>query len=368
MSFVGKGLMLALSAVLLLVGTFQLLAAIYRLPSVQAVQLALTLESVRDESYERALRNLQRSFSFYEHRRTTAEIGLLHQNKGDNLRQQDERDALFELSRDAFRHSLRLSPVQPVVWYILAEMAFVQEANDVAARAFDWTMRTGHNVAHLQRQRALLGVALWNDLAEETRAKLIPSIVPTLRRDGDLLASIAVDGGVSEDLGRRLRQWRPDGWVIAAEFAVAAASYRQSQLDQFGPGEPDDMRRLLAATSILVTTGMPLLGEAMTVHDYMTISRGEDPDRDPDSVNEYLLGVLDALLVLSDFNQREGEPVFCMPQQDLLNYDLIGFRVTFDSMLEQFERELPQFDTLARTRSVGLAALQLLAILHPCDE
>lgn len=365
-----KGLIAVLAGVLLLVGFLHSASAVFKLPSVQTVQLALTEEPIRDASYERALRNLQRSFWFYDHRQTAAEIGLLHQNKGGNTRQVEQRDALFDLSREALRHSLRLSPVQPVVWYILAEMAFAQAADEAAAAALDWSMRTAHNLSHLQRKRALLGVALWDTLAEQSRDKLISSIVPTLRRDTELIASIAVDEGVSDDLWRRLRAWEPDGWVIAAEFSVAAASYRQSQMDQFGPGEPDDMRRLLAATSILVTTGLPLLGEAMTVHDYLRITRGEDPVREPESVDDYLLGVLDALLVQGDINRREGEgeALFCMPQQELLNYDLLGFKVTFDSMLEQFERELPSFETLARTRSVGLAALQLLTILHPCDE
>jgi hypothetical protein len=36
-------------------------------------------------------------------------------------------------------------------------------------------------------------------------------------------------------------------------------------------------------------------------------------------------------------------------------------------MLAQMERDMPEFDTLARTRSIGLASLQLLSFLHPCE-
>jgi|GEM_PF-2443363 len=326
------------------------------------------MDPIRRLSYERALESLQRSLAVYEHRRTFAEIGLVHHNVATRLRDGEERSELFDASRTAFLDSLELSPVQPVLWYLLAEIDYAQGAVDAAATHIDWSVETAANLQHQQGQRAVLGVSLWDRLNEATRQQLVHAIVPTLRRERHLVISLAVDRGVDDDIWRRLRSWEPDGWVIAAEFAVAAASYRQALRERFGPGEPDQMRRLLAATTILVTTGLPMMSEAMTIHEYMMITRGEDPERPADTVDDYLRGVLDALLVLGDFNKRNDAALFCLPQQDLLSYDLLSFRVTFDSMLEQFERELPEFDTLSRTRSVGLAALQLLSVIHPCDE
>jgi len=205
------------------------------------------------------------------------------------------------------------------------------------------------------------------------------SIVPTFRRTPEIVTEGAVRAGIVDELAERFADWPAEdqdeelevaygdyGSVLAAEFAVAARSLKQARPDRAG-GETDDMRRLYAALAILTASNVPLLAEAMTIDQYLSITRGEDELRSPDSVNEYLTGVLDALLVLGDFNKRGGEPLFCMPRQDLLNYDVIYFRATLDSMLEQMEREMPEFDTLSRTRSVGLASLQLLSFLHPCE-
>jgi hypothetical protein len=258
-------------------------------------------------------------------------------------------------------------------------MDLEQGSRTAAAKALEWSMRTGYYLRPIGERRAVLGLELWNDLSEDTRKRLMPSIVATFENSPRIVAAGAANAGIVDDLAERFAAWPSedesenldvesgdDGSVLAAEFAVAAWSFEQAGLGGAG-GETDDMRRLYAALAILTASNVPLLAETMTIDQYLSITRGEDELRSPDSVNEYLTGVLDALLVLGDFNKRGGEPLFCMPRQDLLNYDVIYFRTTLDTMLEQMEREMPEFDTLSRTRSVGLASLQLLSFLHSCE-
>jgi len=71
--------------------------------------------------------------------------------------------------------------------------------------------------------------------------------------------------------------------------------------------------------------------------------------------------------MLGDFNRREGNPLFCMPAQDVVSIDVTEFKDALDATIAQFQAEVPDFNEFARTRSVGLAALQLLTIMYPCD-
>lgn len=353
--------------------------AVFRGPSWQAVEIAFSDQQVREESYDRALQALQRSRYWLPRHQTASEIGLLHYSIGRQQRDAEKRDAFYGLSLEAFNDSLRLSPLQPTAWAFVALMHDDRGSRDEAAAALEWSMASGYFLERLREGRAILGLALWDAVAEETRDRLMHSIVPTFRQTPEIVVSGAVRAGIVDDLAERFADWPSEdqdeelevaygdyGSVLAAEFAVAAESLKQARLDRAG-GETDDMRRLYAALTILTASNIPLLAEAMTIDQYLSVTRGEDELRPPDSVNEYLTGVLDALLVLGDFNSRSGEPLFCMPRQDLLNYDVIYFRATLDSMLEQMERDMPEFDTLSRTRSIGLASLQLLNVLHPCE-
>ncbi len=364
---------------LIVFGGWLSINALLRAPSWQAVRIAYFDQQVREETYDRALQALQGSRYWLQRHQTISEIGLLHYNVGRQERDVEKRDAFYGLSLEAFNDSLRLSPLQPTAWAIVALMLDEQGLRDESAAALDWSMKTGYFVERLREGRTVLGLALWDAVTDETRDRLMHSIVPTFRRAPEIVTEGAVGAGIVDDLAERFAAWPSEdqdedleakdgdyGSVLAAEFAVAAESLKQARLDRAG-GETDDMRRLYAALAILTASNVPLLAEAMTIDQYLSVTRGEDELRSPDSVNDYLIGVLDALLVLGDFNKRGGEPLFCMPRQDLLNYDVIYFRATLDSMLEQMEREMPEFDTLSKTRSIGLASLQLLSFLHPCE-
>ena len=73
------------------------------------------------------------------------------------------------------------------------------------------------------------------------------------------------------------------------------------------------MRRLLVASTVILTASVPQFAQAMTVEQYLAITRDQVPDQPPESVFPYLTGVLDGLLMLNQFNGDEGEPLFCMP-------------------------------------------------------
>ncbi len=299
-------------------------------------------------------------------------IGLLNFNIGQQQRDVEKRDDYYDRALDAYNESLRLGPVQPIASTVVAEMLNAQGLRAEAASALDWSMSTGLYLENLVPRRTMAGLALWDEVTPETRDRLMHSIMRTFQRTPEIVVSGAVGAGIVDDLVERFAAWPAEDEddtgeaVLAAEFAIAARSLEQSLFDG-ADEEPDEMRRLYAALAILTATNVPLLAEAMTIDQYLSITRGEDELRAPDSVNEYMVGVLDALLVLGDFNRRGGEPLFCMPPQDLLDYDVVSFRATLDSMLEQMERDMPEFDTLARTRSIGLASLQLLTFLHPCE-
>ena len=315
----GIGIVFLVSIPLLVLGGQAIVGVALRAPSWQTVQIALENRPVRPESYERALQALQRSFAWQPRRQTVSMIGLLHFNIGRQQRDLETRDAYYRLSQDAFRQSFDLSPVQPVYWSVVAEMLNEQGFRVQAAEALDWSMLTAYYLDHIRQRRAILGLALWDEVDEETRERLMHSIVPTFERSPEVVTAGAVGAGIVDDLIERFSAWPAededdeDGSVLAAEFSIAAQGLTQANSDATGEGS-DDMRRLFAALAILTTSNVPLLAEAMTIDQYMSISRGEDEVRTPDSVNQYLVGVLDALLVLGDFNQRGGEPLFCMPQ------------------------------------------------------
>ena len=128
------------------------------------------------------------------------------------------------------------------------------------------------------------------------------------------------------------------------------------------------MGRLILATSFLVTANLPLLAAAMTVEEYRAISRGEDPYRTEQDLQDYLTATLDGLLMLGDFNQRDRAAMFCVPRQEVFNINVLEFRAAFDAMLDELDRQLPDFRELAQSRSVGLAALQLLTMMYPCER
>lgn len=285
------------------------------------------------------------------------------------MRDRDSRDAFYDESQAAALHSLALSPVQPLAWFLLAQIAYEREAYDTAADTLDWAVRTSHYMRHQARARALLALALWDLVDEATRVRSMAAVVDVITREIDVVADFATASGAETDLLRRLRSTEPGGVLLAARFQAAVnRSRHQAELQRIAYEEFSAMRQALIATSMLVTAAMPLPTLAMSVHDYMEIRRGDHPTRQPDSVDEYLSAVLDGLLVLGYFNREEGTALFCVPDRHVLDINVLEFRANLDLLLEQFAAEMPNFDALARTRSVGLVSLELLTVLYPCDD
>lgn len=346
----------------------RLIGALLRLPGDEAVEVAVAGEHLRMVSYLRGVDSRQRSIAFMPERRSLAELGILYYDRATQApADSPQQRELLGSSLDAFQESLTYSPVQPMAWLMIAEIELEQSALEAAARAFDWSILTSGYLQQQTRPRTLLGLRLWDRLQEETRARLMDSIVATLQAEPELVAQATVDAGISDDIDSRLRAFGERGSLRAAQLRAAIRRNRHA-LARTASEEPVDMRRLLAASTVILTASVPQFAQAMTVEQYLAITRDQVPDQPPESVFPYLTGVLDGLLMLNQFNGDEGEPLFCMPAGEEIEINLPEFKRTFDAMLDEFERELPDFADLARTRSVGLAALDLMTRLHPCDS
>lgn len=345
----------------------RLVGAIIRLPGDEAVNLAVDGNNLRMGSFTRALESREGSIALGADRRTLAEVGiLLHDRAIQAPFDSPQQRELYGLSLDAFRASLTFSPVQPVAWLVMTQIEQQQGALDAAAEALDWSILTSRYLHRQTRPRTLFGLELWDRLREETRVALMDSVITTLEQEPELVARVATDAMVSDDIEARLRSRAESGNRLAAQFRAAIRRNRH-RLETTVAEEPVDMGRLLAASAVILTASVSPFAEAMTVEQYLAITRDQVPGQPPESVIPYLTGALDGLLMLSQFNVEDGAPVFCMPPEEMANIDLGAFKLSLDALLEQFERELPDFNELARTRSVGLAILDLMATLHPCD-
>lgn len=355
---------------LIVFGSTRVAVTILAAPGNAAVEYASSGNILSEVAAERALRSRLAALEIFRHRLWLAELGIVYHDQA--VQQNDQSpvaDVLYDQSLGSLRESLVLSPVQPLAWLLTAEIHYARRALDAAAQATNWIWRTAHYVRHQAVDRALMTIALWDRLDEAARRRATATILDVLEREPAAVSAAAVRAGVVEDLRLRLRQIEQRGVVVAAKFVAAVRRHRHDEQVRLAAAkEMAAMRRTLIATSILLSATLPSFAEAMTVHDYLAIRRGEHPTRTADSVDEYLTAVLDGLLVLGYFNRDEGNALFCVPDRHVLNIDVATFRANLDAMLEQFEAEMPSFDSLARTRSVGLVSLELLTVMYPCDS
>ena len=353
----------------MILGAPRFLAAVAEWPGFQAVQLALLGEDIRPESYQRASRSLENAAQFSNDWVITAQRAIIEHNIGRQASDPDIRAAHYAVSRETAIDGMRLSPVQPITWLLLAQLAYEQQDRVAAAEALDWAHQTSHYMRHQARERVILALSLWDLVSEETRAKSMDAIRDAMQREIDMVAYLAGNGAFEDDLRERLRASEDNGVMLAARFEAAVRRYRQNeQIRRAAYEEFLAMRQTLIATSMLVTASLPLFAQAMSVHDYLVIRDGEHPTRLPDDVNDYLAAVLDGLLVLGYYNYEDGNPLFCVPNRHELNINVPEFRFNLDALLEEYEREMPNFETLARTRSVGLVSLELMTVLYPCED
>lgn len=360
------GAVLALG--ILLLAAPRLISAIIRLPGDAAVELAVGGDSLRAASSRRAVESREASVAIHSDRKPLTELGILYNERATQApRGSPEQRELYRLSLEAFQESLTLSPVQPMAWLVATRIAWDQDDAEGAAEALDWSILTSGFLQGAARPRTLLGLELWDRLQEETRDALMDSVVTTLEQEPELVARVAVDAMVSDDIEARLRSREESGNRLAAQFRAAIRRNRH-RLETTIAEESVDMGRLLAASAVILTASISSFAEAMTVEQYLAITRDQVPGQPPESVIPYLTGTLDGLLMLSQFNVQEGAALFCMPPEEMGNIDLGAFKLGLDSMLEQFERELPDFPELARTRSIGLAVLDMMAALYPCEN
>ena len=340
----------------------------------EAAQLAVSGEPLNTFSYERAVRSRERALAWRDSRVNWVELGLLHYNqlylaeRGDL--DQFGRNSIFAASAaTAFEHSLQLTLVQPTAWLFLADLALQDDERAKAVDALEWSFRTGYFHRPLVERRTQVAFALWDELTPLTRERLQPTIVEMVRRRPALLAELSVDAGTADDMLDMLGLQQPDGPLLAARFYRAVGNYigfaspLTTQL-----GDRAAMQRLLASAGLMLTIALPVPAFAMTVEEYLAVNRGETTTLSQGDVLHYLTGVLDATLMTGEVARMQGNPVFCISETEMMALEPGEVKVSLDLMLDEFEREMPNFRELARSRTVGIATLQLFAFLYPCEE
>ncbi len=129
------------------------------------------------------------------------------------------------------------------------------------------------------------------------------------------------------------------------------------------------MRRISSVLALLGLIGAASPAWAiMTVERYLAIAGGEVEGVPPATVLPYLMGTLDAAMLMADLAAAEGAPIFCMPDDADVDIEIGDFQFALDSMLDELAVTLDNFDELAAERSVGLASVQLLIEVFPCEE
>ena len=368
------GCVALVAAFLITVSGARFLASAGNLVGDQASQLATIGEPLNTFSYERAVRSRERATQLVASRLYWTELALLHYNQfilaERGAVEQFARGPFFaESAAAAFEHSLTLSPVQPTAWMLLADLHLRADERDAANRAFEWSFRTGYFHRPLVEPRTEIAFVLWDDLAALSRERLEPTLVELVRSRPALLAELAINAGMAEDVMDLLARQAPDGPLLVARFYRAAGEYvgfASPLLRQLG--DRAAMQRLLASAGLMLTIGLPVPGGAITVEEYLANNRGEITTLSETDVLRYLTGVLDAIVMTGELARMQGSPVICMTAEQIGALEPGEVKLTLDLMLDQFEQEMPNFAELAQTRTVGVATLQLLTYLYPCES
>ena len=361
----------SVGVVLAVSGGYRLAASLARAPGTQAIALASVGADLHQRSYERAARALETAIGIRESSRDLMDLVIVHENFG---RQQVAntllREQLYADAIAAFEQRARLSVVEPAGWLLVAQMRYELGDRQGAAEALEWSLRTSSYRRPDAYPRTFLGLGVWDLLEEESHTLLLESIVTTVEEAPDAFAAWAVELDLDDDIGARLAARESDDDAGAEQFALAAENYRSERraAARAASERAADMRKILAATTLLVTASLPTVGPAMSIADYMSIRDVTNNPAGEQQLNDYLIGVLDGLIMLGSLNREAGAALFCMSEQDTVEVDIESFRRDLDEMLEQLELEVPGFVAFARTRTLGLAALQLLTLQNPCEN
>ena len=215
-------------AAVLFLGLPRFAGSLLRTSGNQAAELAVTGQSLRVESYGRAVASRERSAAWYQDRRSLVELAFVHFNLGNQAsRGSPKQSALYERSLLALHESLELSPAQPIAWLLIAGIHYEHGARQEAARALEWTVRSGPYLALHHRTRTIVGLAVWDLVAASTRMRLLDSIRHTLKGEADLVAWAALAAALEDTLAACLRLLQPDGAALADRFDLAIENQRQ---------------------------------------------------------------------------------------------------------------------------------------------
>jgi hypothetical protein len=316
------------------------------------------------------VRGLASATAIHESGGDYMDLVIVHENFG---RQQVAnvalRERLYTEAIAAFEQSTRFTVVEPAGWLLVAQMRYELGDRQAAAEALAWSLKTSIYRRQHAWPRTFLGLAVWDLLDEESRTRLIHSIATTVEEDADDFAAWAVEVDLAGEIGECLARHAPNGEALADELWLAADNNRRERqaAARDAAERAAAMRNILAATALLITASLPSFGQAMTIADYMAIRDDANDPAGEQRLNDYLVGVLDGLVMLGALNRESEAALFCLPEENVVEIDIEAFRGDLDAMLEQLELDVPGFAEFAQSRTLGLAALQLLTLQNPCD-
>jgi tetratricopeptide (TPR) repeat protein len=204
--------------------------SLLRAPGSQAVELAATGRALRDESYARSVKSARWAAAWRQERRDLVELGLVHFNRGSRAPAgSTEQAGYYAQSLAALHESLKLSPVQPVAWLLVAGIHYELGERQAAGNALEWAVRTGRHLPSQHRTRAIIGIAVWDMVDAATRLELLTSVRQTLGREADLMAWAALAAAMEDRLESCIRLLQPDGSDLADRFRLAVENERQSR-------------------------------------------------------------------------------------------------------------------------------------------
>lgn len=215
-------------AAILFLGLPRFAGSLLRTSGNQAAELAVAGQSLRVESYGRAVASRERAAAWYQDRRSLVELAFIHFNLGNQAsRGTPKQAAFYERSLQALHESLELSPAQPIAWLMVAGIHYERGARQEAARALEWTVRSGPYLVLHHRTRTIVGLAVWDLVDAPTQMRLMDSIRHTLKSEADLVARSALAAAMEDTLAACLRLLQPDGAELADRFGLAVEIQRQ---------------------------------------------------------------------------------------------------------------------------------------------
>ncbi len=211
-----------LGCAILWISVPQSVAAFYKLIGGQSVDLLLLGQPLTPYGAERVEASRRQALRWVDDRRSHIEIGVANLDQAMRLQPGSAQwSARLAAAEQAFDNSLELSVVQPVAWLLVARLHSYRSDWDAAAAALAMSLRTAHFIGKDARERSIIGLTTWPRLDAETIDRLMESIAATVEQEPALIARLAADWALEEEIAARLVARPDDGARLWRAFARA---------------------------------------------------------------------------------------------------------------------------------------------------